>query len=491
MHQSQYTLHPETPELVLRSVFLKYDKDGSKQLNEKEFSFALSDLGIIDQHEQLAIFHLADADNGGTVDIQEFITLIKGHELDVILSNHDSLEFIYQTFNEFQKYDADGNGDISWDEFYFYLTNQGYSHQMISQYWHYLDEDKSASITFPEFWKGYKLMAETQHQQQQESAVESAEVATLQDFDSAEYKSASELGKKKKHSSAVKTLKGLQHLRFSNRADSSSNLLVAARAKLAPSEHKMNKHDEYSPQLGRVISDDHFRKAADDIAQAKRQKDADSDGFVYVDDDEKHALDTATESKPETDEQTKSDQKTETNAKSARKAEKETKRTENQRKIVDKAAKAQTAKTTRSRPTAETNGKDKTKRVSVKKEDKAKAKRTDKSKSTNKTQSASQKKGNSKTNGKMAVSAKDKTNGASVKKEDKVKAKSADKSKSGKKTQSASKKKANSKTNGKITASAKSKTKTAVKSESVKKEKSQSNKKAKNATKDKQLSGHD
>ena len=81
------------------------------KLDMGEFSRALSDLGVIDEHEQHAIFHLADADNGGTVCIDEFIQLIKGHEFDTILANHDSLEFIYQTHKTFKQFDADGNGE--------------------------------------------------------------------------------------------------------------------------------------------------------------------------------------------------------------------------------------------------------------------------------------------------------------------------------------------------------------------------------------------
>eukprot|EP01083_Nonionella_stella_P055718 146873_1 len=115
MHNAKYVLHSETPDIVLQSVFKKYDDDGSGELDIEEFSDALNDLGVIDEHEQKAIFHLADADNGGTVCINEFIQLIKGHEFDNILASHDELEFIYQTHKQFEKYDADGNGEISWE----------------------------------------------------------------------------------------------------------------------------------------------------------------------------------------------------------------------------------------------------------------------------------------------------------------------------------------------------------------------------------------
>ena len=111
MHNSQYTLHSKTPDMVLQSVFKRYDTDGNGDLDIQEFSRALSDLGVIDEHEQKAIFVLADADNGGTVGTAEFIKLVKSHEFDSILSSHEELEFIYQTYKRFQEFDADGNGE--------------------------------------------------------------------------------------------------------------------------------------------------------------------------------------------------------------------------------------------------------------------------------------------------------------------------------------------------------------------------------------------
>ena len=97
--------------MVLQSVFKKYDTDGNGDLDLQEFSRALSDLGVIDETEQKAIFVLADADNGGTVGTAEFIKLVKSHEFDSILSSHEELQFIYQTYKRFQEFDADGNGE--------------------------------------------------------------------------------------------------------------------------------------------------------------------------------------------------------------------------------------------------------------------------------------------------------------------------------------------------------------------------------------------
>ena len=111
MHNSQYVLHSDTPDMVLKSVFKKYDTDGNGDLDPEEFARALSDLGVIDETEQETLFALADGDNGGTVGAAEFIKLVKSHEFDTILSSHEELEFVYQTYKKFQEFDYDGNGE--------------------------------------------------------------------------------------------------------------------------------------------------------------------------------------------------------------------------------------------------------------------------------------------------------------------------------------------------------------------------------------------
>lgn len=111
MHAAKYKLQAETPTVVLDSVFQKYDTDHSKGLDLPEFQRALSDLGIIDPHEQTVLFHLADHDNGGYIDIKEFVGLIKDHEFDTLLGDHDQMEFLWNTWQQFEQYDADGNGE--------------------------------------------------------------------------------------------------------------------------------------------------------------------------------------------------------------------------------------------------------------------------------------------------------------------------------------------------------------------------------------------
>ena len=111
MHHSQHTLHPDTPDLVLSSIFKKYDTNSNGELDLDEFSNALYDLGISDENTQKALFHLTDTDNGGTIGIDEFIQLVKANEFDTILADHKQIEFVYETYLHFQSIDADKNGE--------------------------------------------------------------------------------------------------------------------------------------------------------------------------------------------------------------------------------------------------------------------------------------------------------------------------------------------------------------------------------------------
>jgi len=176
MHTSKSSINPETPELVIKSIFRRYDEDGNGHLDFSEFTNALDDLGIIDEYEQKALFALADADNSKTIEYDEFLTLIKGHDFEYLLSNREDYVFVIETFKTFQEYDQDADGEISWDEFYRYLSGHGYSHQSISQHWHYMGPTSTATsstcptalqtISFEGFWRGFKAQAEAVRREQ-------------------------------------------------------------------------------------------------------------------------------------------------------------------------------------------------------------------------------------------------------------------------------------------------------------------------------------
>ena len=110
MHTSKSSLHPSTPEIVLKSIFQRYDEDNDGYLNLKEFSDALDDLGIIDEVEQNALFCLADANNAKCVQFEDFLKLIKSNDFELILSSREDYEFVIETYKVFQQCNNNGDG---------------------------------------------------------------------------------------------------------------------------------------------------------------------------------------------------------------------------------------------------------------------------------------------------------------------------------------------------------------------------------------------
>eukprot|EP01084_Bolivina_argentea_P087687 158361_1 len=156
MHASHTAISKMTPEIVLRSVFNRYDIHVTGHLELDAFSLMLEDLGISCAHEQQALFALGDSSNKRTIHFTDFLNLIKSNDFEHILSNQEDYLFVIKTYESFREYDVNRDGLISWDEFYFYLFKQGYSHEYISTYWYYMDTSGTGSITFEQFWKGFK-----------------------------------------------------------------------------------------------------------------------------------------------------------------------------------------------------------------------------------------------------------------------------------------------------------------------------------------------
>eukprot|EP01083_Nonionella_stella_P009837 28156_1 len=160
MHASQTAISKSTPEIVLKSVFNRYDIHGTGHLEFDAFALVLEDLGIVGAIEQQALFALADSSNKRTLHFTEFLNLIKSNDFEHILSNQEDYLFVIETYESFLEYDVDRDGQITWNEFYFYLHKHGYSHEYISTYWYYMDQNGTGSITFEQFWKGFKAQSE-------------------------------------------------------------------------------------------------------------------------------------------------------------------------------------------------------------------------------------------------------------------------------------------------------------------------------------------
>ncbi|MGB1600296.1 MAG: EF-hand domain-containing protein, partial [Promethearchaeia archaeon] len=62
---------------AVREAFVKFDKDGSGEMDSQEFQAAIFSLGLELKAEEVeALFHAADSDSSGAIDVNEFAALV-------------------------------------------------------------------------------------------------------------------------------------------------------------------------------------------------------------------------------------------------------------------------------------------------------------------------------------------------------------------------------------------------------------------------------
>lgn len=105
------------PRIVLKSLFSKYDKDGSGQLNRKELTgLFVDDLGLSKEQAE-AYAYLLDKDGNGCVSFDEFITWLQSGERFQNVSDKSRYYRLKKAVELFKTYDRDGSGALDKNEF--------------------------------------------------------------------------------------------------------------------------------------------------------------------------------------------------------------------------------------------------------------------------------------------------------------------------------------------------------------------------------------
>ena len=140
------------PEIVVKSLFKKYDTDGSGRLGKMEVLTLLKDdLGMKEDQAQ-AQYMLMDKDGGGDLSFDELCVWLRSGQGFTNIDNSSRYNVIQKAIAEFKKYDKDGNGTIDKDEFKSLMKSLGYSDE--SQFdgaMRALDTSGDGKISFPEF----------------------------------------------------------------------------------------------------------------------------------------------------------------------------------------------------------------------------------------------------------------------------------------------------------------------------------------------------
>ena len=143
----------DSPMLVIRSLFQKYDTDGNGVLTEAEiFSFLDGDLGL--SEEDINIYTLIlDKDGDKMVTFDEFLSWFRSGEHFRLIGNRSRYSLICKAVDLFKKFDADQSETIDREEFIQLMKSLGHKTFNVDEALSALDENGDGVISFWEFLK--------------------------------------------------------------------------------------------------------------------------------------------------------------------------------------------------------------------------------------------------------------------------------------------------------------------------------------------------
>ena len=141
----------ETPELVLKSLFSKYDKDNSGTLAGKELEQLLQDdLGMDTEQAEIYIL-LRDEDGSKSLDFDEFKEWLNSGENFQLINDSSKFYVVHQAVEMFKKYDVDGQGSLDVQEFSKVMADLNHDVTTTEAAVKALDKDGNGVVSFSEF----------------------------------------------------------------------------------------------------------------------------------------------------------------------------------------------------------------------------------------------------------------------------------------------------------------------------------------------------
>ena len=142
-----------TPDIVIKSLFNKYDTDDNGRLEIIELHTLLcDDLGLSDEETEAYIF-LMDIHNNGSVEYQEFREWLRNDDKWSYLSDRSRFRLLLKAVELFKQYDTDASGALDTQEFSVLYADMGGHAYYIQSALKSMDKDGNGRISFYEFLK--------------------------------------------------------------------------------------------------------------------------------------------------------------------------------------------------------------------------------------------------------------------------------------------------------------------------------------------------
>ena len=146
---------PDVPQVVIKSIFSKYDKDGIGRLEKTEVLAMMGDLGLDEKQAELC-FMMLDKDGNNNVTEKELMDWLRSGEGYKVVDDPNRYSFLRRVADAFKKYDKDGSGVIDKDEFRALLASCGKDWRscddsVIEKALDVVDKDGSGTVSFTEF----------------------------------------------------------------------------------------------------------------------------------------------------------------------------------------------------------------------------------------------------------------------------------------------------------------------------------------------------
>lgn len=162
-----------TPTIVIRSLFDKYDKSRTGTLDATELNDLLQkDLGF--KKDQANVYSLLlDKDGDQSISFEEFFDWLRSGERFEIINDQRRFKTLCKAVELFKTYDKDNNNSLSQDELKHLLDSLGYQEVDAERFFEYLDEHKNGKISFWELmkwlnWVPVEWKARTDHFEKQQ-----------------------------------------------------------------------------------------------------------------------------------------------------------------------------------------------------------------------------------------------------------------------------------------------------------------------------------